>query len=114
MSISKDGEYVDVFEKTIKYKFHHKGRLATEFYHFEVENTGKYNIKFRNVQDLEMKESMLVSKRLFQNRLNSNEISIIVKETQNSLKKLAAIIFVVLGLNIAALGILFACNSQIF
>ena len=67
--IISNGTELEVVEKQMKIKFRHKGRLATEFYQFEIENPGIHKILFNNIEDLEVKESMLVSKRLSQKKL---------------------------------------------
>ena len=100
-------------EKQLKFRFHHKGKLATEFYQFDVENPGIHKIIFENIEDLEVKESMLVSKKLFQNKLTIEKIGIIVKETSSSSKFIIGLLLTIFGFNIAGWGIILAFNPQI-
>ena len=112
--ITNNGTELDTIEKQLKFKFHHKGRLATEFYQFEVESPGIHKIIFKNIEDLEVKESMLVSKRLFQKKLPIEKISIIVKETSSSSKFIIGLLMTIFGFNIAGWGIILAFNPQVF
>lgn len=112
--IISNGTELNTFEKQMKFKFHHKGRLATEFYQFEVENPGKHKIIFKNIEDLEVKESMLASKRLFQKKLPIEKIGLIVKETSSNSKFIIGLVMTILGLNVALWGIVLAFNPQAF
>lgn len=105
---------LDTIEKPLKFKFYHKGRLATEFYQFEVENPGIHKIIFKNFEDLEVKESMLISKRLLQRKLPIEKIGIIVKETSSSSNFIIGLLMTVFGFNIAGWGIILAFNPNIF
>lgn len=112
--ISNDGNQLDVFEKQMKFKFRYKGKLATEFYQFEIENVGKYKFEFKNIADLEVKESMLVSKRMFQNKLPINNIEIVIKETSSTSKFIIGLLMTVFGFNIAGWGVILAFNPQLY
>lgn len=112
--IMSNGIELDTIEKQLKFKFHHKGRLATEFYQFEVENPGIHKIIFKSFEDLEVKESMLVSKRLFQKKLPIEKIGIIVKETSLSSNFIIGLLMTIFGFNIAGWGIILAFNPQLF
>jgi hypothetical protein len=111
--ITNDGNQLDVFEKQMKFKFRHKGKLATEFYQFEIVNAGKYKFEFKNIADLEVKESMLLSKRLFQNNLPINNIEIVIKETSSNSKFIIGLLMAVFGFNISGWGIILAFNPNI-
>jgi hypothetical protein len=113
VSISKDEKYVDVTETLMKMKFHDKNRLTTEFYQFEIESIGKYFIQFKNIDDLEMKRSMLMPIRLFETRLNTNGISVLIRQAQSNTKRLTAILFLVFGVNISGWGFILASNLQL-
>ena len=98
----------------MKFKFHHKGKLATEFYQFEIENPGIHKFIFKNIEDLEVKESILVSKRLFQKQLPTEKIEILVKETSSNSKFIIGLLMTVFGFNIAGCGVILAFNPQLF
>ena len=112
--ITNNETELDTIEKDLKFKFRHKGKLATEFYQFEIENPGIHKIVFKNVEDLEVKESMLVSKRLFQKKSPIEKIGFIVKESSSSTKFIIGLLMTVFGFNIAGWGIILAFNPQIF
>ncbi|MCK6608640.1 MAG: hypothetical protein L6Q46_10135 [Flavobacterium sp.] len=104
---------LNTIEKNLKFKFHYKGRLATEFYSFEIENLGIHKIFIKNIEDLEVKESMLVSKRLFQKKLPIEKIGLIVKETSSSSKFIIGLLMTVFGINISIWGIILTFNPQL-
>ncbi|WP_322548936.1 hypothetical protein [Flavobacterium psychraquaticum] len=109
--ITSKGLKINTVERKPKFKFHYKGRLANEFYKFKIENPGIYNIKIINIEDLEVKESMLFSKRFFQKKLSTEKIGIIVKETSPNSKFIIGLIMTILGFNFASLGIILAYNQ---
>jgi hypothetical protein len=113
VKIANDGTELNTIEKHLKFKFHHKGRLATEFYQFEVENPGIHKIIFKNIEDLEVKESMLFSKRLFQKKLPIEKIGLIVKETSSSTNFIIGLLMTTLGLQIAVWGMILAFNPEL-
>lgn len=104
---------LNTIEKLLKFKFHYKGRLATEFYSFKIENIGIHKIFIKNIEDLEVKESMLVSKRLFQKKLPIEKIGLIVKETSSSTKFIIGLLMTVFGINISIWGIILIFNTQL-
>ncbi|CAM3810594.1 GOLD domain-containing protein [Flavobacterium gelidilacus] len=104
---------INTVESKPKFKFHYKGRLANEFYKFEIENPGIYNIKINNIEHLEVKESMLFSKRYFQKKLPTEKIGLIVKETSPNSKFIIGLLMTILGLQIAVWGILLAFNTEL-
>jgi len=112
--ITNNGNEIETVEKQMKFKFHHKGKLATEFYQFEIENPGIHKLIFKSIEDLEVKESMLVSKRLFQTKLPIEKIGILVKETSSSSKFIIGLLMTVFGFNIAGWGVILAFNPQLF
>ncbi|WP_100616056.1 hypothetical protein [Confluentibacter citreus] len=114
LQITNNGNKIDVLEKQIKFKFRHNGKLSTEFYHFEIKNIGKYKFEFKNIADLEVKESMLLSKRMFQNTLPVNNVGIVIKETSSNSKFIIGLLMAVFGFNIAGMGIILAFNPQLY
>lgn len=112
--IINNGDEIETVEKQMKFKFHHKGKLATEFYEFEIENPGIHKFVFRSIEDLEVKESMLFSKRSFQNKLPIEKIEILIKETSSGSKFIIGLLMTVFGFNIAGLGMILAFNPQLF
>ena len=110
--ITNNETKINTIEKQLKFKFHYKGRLATEFYRFEIENPGMHKISIKNIKNLEVKESMLASKRLFQKKLPYEKISLIVKEISSSSKFLIGLLMTVFGIIILNCGIIFAFIPQ--
>lgn len=114
LSITNNGNQLDVFEKPLKFKQYHKGKLATEFYQFETENVGKYVFEFENIADLEVKKSMLLSNRMFQDKIPVDNLEVVIKETSPGLKFIVGLLMTIIGFSIASLGIIFALNPQLF
>lgn len=112
--ITKDGSELETMEKMPKFKFRHKGKLTTEFYHVKVENPGVYQILFKNIDDLEVKSSMLFTNRLFQKRIPLTQIDIIMKETFPSSKFIIGLLLTIFGFNISGFGFIAALNPQFF
>ena len=112
--ISNNGNQLDVYEKQMKYKFRHNGKLATEFYQFEVENSGNYKFEFKNIADLQVKESMLSPIRILQNKLPENKIGIVIKETMPIPKFIIGLLMTVFGFNIAGWGVILAFNPHLY
>lgn len=114
VNITKDGEDLEIFEKQMKVNFLYKTKIGTEFYQFEIENTGSYKIQFKNIDDLELKASKLITKRSFQKKLPIENIGIIVRETTSNLMYIMSILLMVFGFNIAGWGFILIFNPDIF
>lgn len=91
-------------ENTIKYKFRKNRKLGVEYAQFRTDEIGEFMIKLQNVQHLIIKPSILGSKRSFQQKLPTDLILVLIKESISTSKKLFSIIFVVLGANMAIWG----------
>lgn len=111
--ISNNGMQLDVYEKQMKFRFKHKGQLATEFYQFEVESIGKHKFEFKNIADLEIKKSMLLLKRIFQNQVTNNNVEIVIRETSKTSNFIISLLMAVFGFNIAGWGFILAVNPYI-
>ncbi len=105
---------LDAVEKKNKLRFHYKGRLATEFYQFEIVETGIYKFLFKAIEDLEVKESMLASKRLFQKKLPLENIGIVVREASPNWTYIVGLTLTIIGLQIMLLGITLVLNPQLY
>ncbi|PJE42160.1 MAG: hypothetical protein CUR32_04990 [Flavobacterium sp.] len=112
--ITKDKEDVEIFEKVMKSSFLYKNNIGTEFYQFKIENPGIYKMQFSNINDLELKQSKLASKRLFQNNLPIENVGVLVKEAITNFKYISSILLMVFGFNIAGWGMILAFNPSIF
>jgi hypothetical protein len=113
VKIINSGNELETTEKKPKFKFRYKGRLGTEFYHFKIKNLGIHKFIFKSIEDLEVKESMLLSKRFFQKKLPIENIGITVTETSSSWNYIISLLMAVFGFNIAGWGIILAFNHQI-
>ncbi len=114
VTITNDNEDVEIVEKLIKGSFLYNNKIGTEFYQFEIENPGLYKMQFYNIDNLELKQSKLVSKRSFQNNLPIENIRVIVKEAITNFKYIFSILLMVFGFNIAGWGMILAFNPSIF
>lgn len=114
VNINKDEDEIYAIEKLMKFRFDHKGRLATEFYQFEIKNEGKHIIKFNNIQDLEVKDSSLMSTRIFQTKKSTDNIGVLIKETSSSWNFIIGLLMLVLGVLISVWGLILTFNPQIY
>lgn len=64
-----------------RYSFWHRGKIGIEIWKFKIEETGLYELVFKNVSDLVAKKSMLMSKRFFQSKIKTESIRVLIKET---------------------------------
>ncbi len=69
-------------------------------------------VEFKNIDDLEIKKSMLLSKRILENQNLNNEKEIVIRETVKFSKFIIALLMSVFGFNIAGWGIILAMNPN--
>lgn len=101
-------------ENFIKPKFRKNWKMGVEYLQFNISNYGLYKVEIGNPEDLIVKKSMLKIKRMFQSPLPIENIEILIKETVPISKKLFGIIFLVLGVNLSAWGIMLGINPDLF
>ncbi|ARN77568.1 hypothetical protein BST97_05950 [Nonlabens spongiae] len=103
---SDSGNLIELNKPIFKYRFRKKGILGLEYYQFEISKSGKYFLSFKNQNELVAKHSMLISKRIFQKRINPNSLKVLVKETISTRDRMISIVGLVIGINAVIWGIL--------
>ncbi len=103
---SDNGNLIELNKPIFKYRFRKKGILGLEYYQFKINKSGKYFLNFMNQNDLVAKHSMLISKRIFQGRINPNNLKVLVKETISTRDRLISIAGFIIGMNAVIWGIL--------
>jgi len=93
-TITHNGHTIEGESTQMKTRFMHKGNFAKEFYQFEVTQPGKYLITINEP---------IVPRG-----------SLIVKESMPNIKRIAAIVLLVLGFNLSGWGIILSCNPHPF
>ncbi|GAK97898.1 hypothetical protein JCM19294_1520 [Nonlabens tegetincola] len=103
---SESGNLVKLNKTFPNYRFRKNGKLGLEYWHFSIDNSGKYILTFENLNDLIAKHSMLISKRMFQKEISPNNIKILLKEAVSTKNRLFSIVGLVIGVNALIWGIL--------
>jgi hypothetical protein len=78
IEISKGRERIELFKPRWKVQTLEGGRRAKRWYEFKIENAGRYKIVVVNPKDLYMKRSGLFFSALFQKRIESKLIDVLI------------------------------------
>ncbi len=108
---SESGNLIKLNKTFPNYRFRKNGKLGLEYWHFEIDKSGKYILTFENLNDLIAKHSMLISKRMFQKKINTNNLKILLKETISTKNRLFSIVGLVIGVNALIWGILIGLTN---
>jgi hypothetical protein len=103
---SENGNLIKLNKTFPNYRFRQSGKLGLEYWNFEINKEGKYTLTFKNLTDFIAKESMLISKRMFQKNINPESLKILLKETIPTKNRIFSIIGLVIGVNALIWGIL--------
>lgn len=104
---------IDLEENIIKPRFRKNWKMGVEYLQFKINNIGNYKIEIQNPEKLIVKKSMLKTKQIFQSNQLMENIEILIKETIPVKKKLFGILFLVLGVNMSAWGIMLTLNPSL-
>lgn len=107
---SNDSHPVEVRTNNISFRFLKEKQIGTDHWGFSAQTTGNYTIVFSSLENLEVKKSMLWSKRLFESNLPADHIKILIYKTTMPLYRLAAIVSLVFGIGLILSGILLNLN----
>lgn len=107
-------EIIDIKENFIQPRFPKNWKMGVDYLQFKISNYGIYKVEIENAKDLIVKKSMLKAKQIFQSPLPVENIEISIKETIPIGKKLFGIVFLVLGVNMSAWGIMLGINPELF
>lgn len=105
---------IELKENILKPRFRKNRKMGVEYLQFKISHVGLYKVEIENAEDLVVKKSMLKTKQVFQSPLSVEKIEISIKETIPISKKLFGIIFLVLGVNMSAWGIMLEVNPELF
>ena len=97
---------IPLHKTLLNYRFKRNGTIGLEYWHFNIEKDGIYNLNFFNINDLIIKDSMLISKRIFQKNRRAEDLKILLKESISIKSRLLAIVCLVIGINALLWGIL--------
>ena len=103
---STEGKLIPLHKTLPNYRFRRNGTIGLEYWYFNIEKDGIYNLNFVNINDLIIKDSMLISKRIFQKNRRAEDLKILLKESISIRSRLLAIICLVIGINALLWGIL--------
>ncbi len=89
-------------------------KMGVEFFHFTISQSGGYILHLENQEDLIVKTSMIKIKQLFQSPQLTENLQVLIKETIPVGKRIMGIIFLVLGVNMTAWGIMLGIYPNLF
>ncbi len=109
-----DQKVIDLKENFMKPRFRKNWKIGVEILNFKVSNSGHFKVQIENAEDLIVKKSMLITERFFQSSLSIRNIEVMIKETIPVSKRLFGIIFLVVGVNMSAWGVMLGFNPELF
>jgi hypothetical protein len=95
-------------------RFSKKMKIGIEIFNFKAIESGNYKMQIENIESLRAKESMLGMLQSLQPKIDVRNLNFLIKESYPVYKTIIGIIFMVIGMNIAAWGIIIAANPDIF
>jgi len=101
-------------ELLIKPRFSKNMKLGIELIEFSILDPGNFILTIKDYDKLKAKSSQLFLKNLTSPNIDINTTTIIVRETQSLIKKIGAIILLVLGVNASAWGFILIFFSDNF
>jgi hypothetical protein len=110
----KNKKQIQLIKTFPRYSFWHSGKIGIEIWKFKIDETGLYELVFKNVSDLVAKKPMLMSKRFFQSKIKPESIRVLIKETIPVKYRILSIVFLVIGINAFAWGIIIGINPNVF
>lgn len=108
---AENGNLIKLNKTFPNYRFRQNGTLGLEYWQFEIVKGGKYILTFENLNDLIAKHSMLMSKRMFQKKINPENLKVLLKETISTKNRLFSILGLVIGANALIWGILIGLTN---
>ena len=88
---------VSIFESLLKYRFHKNGMLGTNYYEFNIDESGEYLVQVGDGKNISVKSSMLKSVSLFQREMPIGRLSILIKGYSSPLHFIFALLLFILG-----------------
>lgn len=113
IKISNDNdEEIFVADKLLKFTFDYKNEVATEYFEFKIIKTGIHKLILKNIEDLEIKKSKLLSTRIFQKKLPLENIQLIIKETTSSSDFFIGLFMILIGVFSSIWSLILAFNTS--
>jgi len=88
---------VEVNEIFFKHKFYKNGKLGVTQYYFMAENSGSYNFKVNNIDNIAVKPSMLKSLSYFEKNVDSKNLYIVIREYVSPVTYIVGLLFSFIG-----------------
>ncbi len=101
---------IPISENFIKPRFRRDWVMGIEYYHFKIEESGKYKIEINSPDDIRGENSRLLLSSILKISSSRLNLSIIIKETVSLKKNLFGILFLNFGLMAAIFFTLLALN----
>jgi len=79
-----------------------KNRICLDLYYFFIKEIGDYHLEFSNINSLKAKQSMLSSKRIFQESIIPSHLTILIKEAIKPSSYVIALVGFLLGVVFAS------------
>jgi len=98
-------QILEVNTNAIATRFRNDGKIGTEYWGFTTADTGPCVLTITNTARAEAKESMLISKRMFEDPIDHKKLKLLIYPTIRPLYKISRIISLVLGVNLIVIGI---------
>ena len=105
---------IEMLENFMKPRFRKDWKIGVEYLNFRIKIPGEYKLELINPESLTAKKSMLKAKQLLKSPIPATNLEGMIKKTIPISKKLFGIIFLVLGVNMSAWGIMLGINPNLF
>jgi hypothetical protein len=105
--ISNVDENINVVNSFFKYKFTKNGVLGVSYFDFDIKQKGNYLLRINNPNQLSVKSSMLKSRSFFENEIEVNKLSILIKEYSSPFHFIYSLLLIIIGLMIFLLNIVY-------
>jgi hypothetical protein len=84
----------------IPFRFTQDGKMGVEYWGFRTDTTGNCELIISNPEGIEAKESMLLSKRLFQSPIDHSKLKILIYQSARPIHKLFSILAIIAGIGL--------------
>jgi hypothetical protein len=101
---TNNGDSVEVKPYGISPRIRIDGHMATECWYFTAESQGFYKLFLSNLAAVEAKESMSISRRAFQDPIDSRRLKIVVHSSVGPLYQFLSIVGLVVGFQMMLSG----------
>jgi len=103
--VVNEDEILDVRASPIATRFRRDGEIGVECWGFSTDSVGPCVLTIANSESVEAKDSMLISKGMFQSPINHRKLKLLIYENIRPLFKVLAVVSLVVGVNLIVIGI---------